>query len=174
MSLVEHLPPDTYLRKRHVSFSVAPHTGTYTARSEARALGLPSDSVLKTVVLRVGDEFAIGVIPASRRLNINLVRRVAPSGRVRLATEDEIAARFPDYELGAVPPLPGVLGVKAYVDPTVFDHDEVAFADGKQTESIVASPKDMFWGEDAFVAPISQDPSVWGPWGPEGDAVSFG
>ena len=174
MALVDQSPAETYLKDRHIHFELAPHAGAYTARSEARALGLPSDTVLKAVVLRIGDDFAIGVVPASRRLDIPLVARIARDARVRLATEDEIMSRFPGSELGALPPIPGVLGVQAFVDPTVFEPDEVAFADGRQSESIIASPREMFWGENASVARITQKADMSGPWGFDGEGVDFG
>ena len=174
MDLVKQLPADAYLKERHVRFEVVPHTSTYTASSEARAMGLPGDYVLKVVILRLDKGYAMAIVPASRRLDLSLVSRLFPEQVVRLATETEISAHFPGFDLGALPPLPGLLGLRAYVDPTVLDRDEVAFADGSRTESIVASPRELFWGEDVFVAPISRELEVWGPWGFEGDAISFG
>jgi Uncharacterized conserved protein len=174
MSLVEQLPVEVYLKERHIRFEVALHRGAYTAKSEANALGLPTAYVLKVVVLRLEDSYALAVVPASRRIDMSLVMGVIPDRHGRLATEDEIASRFPGFELGALPPLPGLLGVRVFVDPTVFDHHEVAFADGRQTESIIASPRELFWGQDVFVAPISRKPEVWGPWELEGDAIDLG
>ncbi|MEO8322813.1 MAG: YbaK/EbsC family protein [Actinomycetota bacterium] len=173
MALVEQLPAEVHLKERHIRFEVALHRSVHTAKSEANALGLPVAYVLKVVMLRLEDAYAMAVVPASRRIDMNLVTGVIPEG-VRLATEDEIASRFPGFELGALPPLPGLLGVRAFVDPAVFDHHEVAFADGRQTESIIASPRELFWGQDVLVAPISRKPEVWGPWELEGDAIDLG
>lgn len=173
MALVEQLPADSYLKERHIRFEVVPHTGTYTAKSEARAMGLPGDYVLKAVILRLHDGYAMAVVPASRRVDLSLVAGLIRKQEVRLATESEIADRFPGFDLGALPPLPGLLGLRAYVDSAVLERDEVAFADGSRTESIIASPRELFWGEDVFVAPISREPEVWGPWGFEGDAIRF-
>jgi Ala-tRNA(Pro) deacylase len=164
MKLVEHLPTEAYLKDREIRFEMALHPGTYTARAEAKALGLPADHVLKAVVLRHDRGYAIAVVPASRKIDMNLLTAAIPDPHVRLATEGEIDAKFPGFDLGALPPLPGFLGVRAYVDPLVFDHDEVAFADGRQTESILADPRELFWGQDVFVAPISREPEVLGPW----------
>jgi hypothetical protein len=158
MKLVEPLSVETYLERRNVRFEVTPHAGVFTARSQARALGLPSADVLKAVLLRMDSDYAMCVIPASRRLDLNLVRRLTPDHLVRLATEDEIIARFPESELGAL----------------VFDHATVAFADGRQTESMIADPKGLFWGEDVTIGPISQDPELAGPWGPVPDTMGFG
>ena len=174
MALVEQLPAETYLKERRIRFEVVAHTGSYTAKAEAKAMGLPTEYVLKVVVLRLDDGFAVAIVPASRRVDMSLVKRLFPRQDVRLATEAEITSRFPEFDLGALPPLPDLLGARAFVDPTVFDHDEVAFADGSRTESIIASPRELFWGEDVFVAPISRDSEVWGPWRFEGDAISFG
>ena len=137
-------------------------------------MGLPGDYVLKAVILRLHDGYAMAVVQASRRVDLSLVTGLIPKQEVRLATEAEIAARFPDFDLGALPPLPGLLGLRAFVDPAVLERDEVAFADGSRTESIIASPRELFWGEDVFVAPISREPEEWGPWGFESDAISFG
>lgn len=171
MSLVEQLPAEVYLRRRHVRFEVAPHPDAYTARSEARALGLPSDYVIKAVVLSVDGDCTLAVLPASRKVDLNLVSGVFPGATVRLASEEEIASRFPGYQLGALPPFPGLLGVRGLIDPVVFDHDEDAFADGRRTESIIASPREIYWGEDVFVSPISREPEPRGPWELPGEVL---
>lgn len=160
MALAEQLPVEAFLKERHVRFELAPHAGVFTARSEARALGLPAHCVLKVVVLRTDEDFVIAVVPASRKIDMNLLSYAVADPHVRLATEDEIAVRFPDYELGAIPPVPDLLGVRAYVDERVFDPSEVAFADGRQTESMISSPRELFWGENVFVAPISREPEA--------------
>jgi hypothetical protein len=55
-------------------------------------------------------------------------------------------------------------GVETFVDSEVFEHDEVAFADGLQTESVIASPRELFWGQDVVVAPISKEREEFGAW----------
>ncbi|MFP5298932.1 MAG: aminoacyl-tRNA deacylase [Actinomycetota bacterium] len=168
MALAEHLSSEIYLNDRHVHFEVAPHAGAFTAVSEARALGMPRDEVLKAVVLRTSEDFVVAVVPASKRLDMTMVADALGDPRVRLATENEIVTRFPGYELGALPPLPGLLGVRAYIDPGVFDHARIAFADGRQTESFVVDPHELFWGEDAIVCPIAWEPGTWARWDREG------
>lgn len=155
MALAEQLPAEVFLKERHVSFQIAPHRSAYTAKSEAELLGLSEDYVLKIVMLRHDDGFAMAVLPASRKIDMDLLAKAVSNPTVRLATEDEIAVAFPAFELGAVPPLPDLLGVPAFVDPVVLDLREVAFADGRQTESIIADPHELFWGQRVVIAPIS-------------------
>jgi Ala-tRNA(Pro) deacylase len=155
MALAEQLPAENFLKERHISFQLHPHGKARTAKSEAEQLGLPEEYVLKIVMLRHDDGFAMAVLPASRKIDMDLLVAAVSNPTVRLATEDEIAVAFPAFELGAVPPLPDLLGVTAFVDPVVLDLREVAFADGKQTESIIADPHELFWGQYVVVAPIS-------------------
>ena len=156
MALVEQIPAERYLVKRCISFDVMLHPASDNALAEAKALYLPPSAVLKAVLLKVGDDFAIAVTPASRRVDLPKIRRIFDDEVVRLASETEIKALYPDFDLGALPPLPGLLGVEAFVDTTVFDRDIVAFADGRRTESMTADPRALFWGEKVFVGPITR------------------
>lgn len=158
MSLVEQIPSETYLIRRCISFDVRLHDASDNALAEARALYLPPSSVLKAVLLKVGDDLAIAVTPASRRVDLHKIKRVFAKEKVRLATGTEIQDHYPHFDLGALPPLPGLLGVEGFIDGTVFDRDVVAFADGRQTESMTANPRALFWGEKVFVGPIARDP----------------
>lgn len=158
MAIVEQVPVESYLIAKSIDFKTVHHTETFTTTSEAKVLGIPADETLKAVLVRVSDGFALAVLPGSRRLDMKLVKEATADPHVRLATEDEIVAAFPEFELGALPPIPGIVGVKAYVDPVVLDHDAVAFTAGKQTESVIAGARALFWGEDAVVCPISREP----------------
>jgi Ala-tRNA(Pro) deacylase len=75
---------------------------------------------------------------------------------VRMATEEEIEKDFPNYELGAVPPLGSLVGAPTYVDPEVMGHDTLVFAAGTQTESIRVRSEDLFRNESVTVAPLTR------------------
>ena len=126
-------------------------------------MGLPSTFVLKSIVVRVGEHLALAVVPADRMVDMRVLDDLLGE-ETELATEEEVKSAFPDYELGALPPLPGLLRLKALVDPLVFDHEKVAFADGKRTESLLASPVATFRDEEAYVVPISREHEVFGGW----------
>ena len=98
------------------------------------------------------------VIPASRRLNLQLARAALADNQARLATEDELGHDFAGYQLGALPPLGALLGAKVYVDPEVLGHDTVAFAAGTQTESIRIRTEELFGGERATTVPLVRRP----------------
>jgi Ala-tRNA(Pro) deacylase len=170
MSIVKQLVAEAYLKNRNVPFEVVEHAEADSALAEARALHVPADEILKTVLLRGRDGYVLAIVPGSRRLDLKAVSRVLEDHSVRLAHETEIVEVAPDVELGGLPPLPGLLGIWALVDPAVLEASRVTFAAGSQTKSIVASPRAVLWAEDIYVAPITE-PAEPPAWWFEGDSV---
>lgn len=147
-----------HLQKRDVVFEAIPHKTAYTSIDEARALGIAADEVVKTVAVHTASGHVLVAVPGYRRLEMRLVKDAVGDNHARLATEEELARDFPDYELGALPPLGSLLRAHVYVDPEVMDHDTVVFAAGTQTESVKVRTEDLFRGEPMTVAPVSRHP----------------
>lgn len=145
-----------HLTKRGLSFEVLSHEEAFTSIDQARALGVEADEVLKTISLYTASGHALAVIPASRRLQMTLVRRAVGDPHVSLATEDELEHDFPEFELGSLPPLGSLLHVTMYVDTEVMAHDTVVFAAGKQSESVKIRTEDLFRGEEVTVVPLTR------------------
>jgi Ala-tRNA(Pro) deacylase len=147
-----------HLQQRGRAFEVIPHRQAYTSTDEARALGIDADEVLKTLAVRTGPGYALVVIPASRRLDLHLVRDALGDNHARLASEEELGRDFASYQLGALPPLGALLGSQVYVDPEVLGHDTVAFAAGSQTESIKMRTEELFGSEQATMVALVRQP----------------
>lgn len=145
-----------HLQARAVKFEAIPHEQTYTSIDEARALGIAADEVIKTLVLNTSFGHALALIPGSRRLDMRRVKEATGDAGARLATEDELQRDFKGFELGAIPPLASLLGVPAYVDSEVVQHETIVFAAGTQTESVRARTEDLLRGESVTVAPLTR------------------
>ena len=145
-----------FLTERGVGFEVVPHRRAFTSLQEARAVGVAADEVLKTVALWTGGKYVLGVVPASRRLDLRRVREALEDSAARLASEAELVADFPGYELGALPPLGSLLGVPLLVDPEVLDHEVVVFAAGTETESVRAGTAGLFRDEPLAILPLTR------------------
>lgn len=133
-----------YLDERGLAYEVVPHRRSFTSLQEASALGVAADQVVKTVALWTGGKYVLAVLPASRRLELRLVHQALEDPGARLASEAELGADFPGYELGALPPLGSLLGVPLLVDPEVLEHAVVVFAAGLATESIRVGTGELF------------------------------
>jgi Ala-tRNA(Pro) deacylase len=146
------------LRERGAHFEVLRHRAASSGRQEAAVLGMPATDVVKAVVIKTSDGAALAVLPASRRLDMDLVRAATGDHRARLATEAEIADALPDCELGALPPLGSVLYAPVFADPEVLRHPVVAFAAGTQTESVRGLAVELFSGETVTITPLTEPP----------------
>jgi Aminoacyl-tRNA editing domain len=82
------------------------------------ALGLAATDVAKTLVVKTPGGYVRAVLPASERLDLRKLREFLGVGThgVHLATEDDLRRDFPEFELGAAPPVGG-----GRPDPVVID-----------------------------------------------------
>jgi Ala-tRNA(Pro) deacylase len=148
-----------HLERLGVRFEVLPHERSETALEEAQALDIDPDEVLKVLVLDVESGLALAVLPASRRLDVDLVREALDDRRATLASEKEIADVFPEFEPGALPALPSLLHVPVVLDPRVLAHRKVTFAAGIQRESVRLESDRLLRGATVTIAPISRSSS---------------
>ena len=150
-----------HLEQQGSAFELLRHRRAWTATDEARALGVDTADVLKTLAVRTGIGYVLVVIPASCRLDLHLIRGALGDHEARLASEGELARDFADYQLGALPPLGALLGCEVYVDPEVLNHDLVVFAAGIQTESVRIRTQELFASEQVTTVPLVRQ-ADWG------------
>jgi prolyl-tRNA editing enzyme YbaK/EbsC (Cys-tRNA(Pro) deacylase) len=77
--------------------------------------------------------------------------------KLRLVTEDEMAADFSQFELGAIPPLGEMLPAPEIVDRQLLDHDRILCNGGDHTHSVLLDPSDIVRASDAQVADVCED-----------------
>jgi Ala-tRNA(Pro) deacylase len=145
-----------HLEQQGIRFELLPHPPATTALEEAEVLDLAPDEVVKTVVLDVSTGHALAVVPASRRVDLDLLRQALDEPHARLASEEEVARDFPEFELGALPPLPSMMHVPVVIDPSVLEHTAITFAAGITRGSVRTSPAVLFTGATVSITPITR------------------
>lgn len=137
-----------------IRFELIPHRPTTSALAEAHVLGLDPEEVAKTLVLTSPDGLVRAVIPATKRLDLDKVRRVLGSKYVQLAREETLAGAYPEFELGAVPPFARPDGDLVLVDERLGDRESVVLEAGTHRRSIRLRVKDLLLLTDAQIADI--------------------
>jgi Ala-tRNA(Pro) deacylase len=144
------------LDREDVDYELIPHARTTTATDEAWAIGVPPDEVAKTIVLTNTDGYVRAVVPASERLDVGKVRtHLRHPGHTRLASEEELVAAYPMFELGAVPPLAGPAN-RTIVDRRLALRDSVVLEAGSHGESVRLQTKDLLKLAEAEIADICE------------------
>lgn len=146
-----------YLDEQGLDYEVVEHEETYSATQEARADGVPPADVAKTIVLRDDEGYRLAVIPGSERLDLSRVRELLGASKsLRLATEEEMAADFPDFDVGALPPIGPLLPATEVIDRQLLNHDRIAFAAGDHRHGILIDPNDLIQLTQATVGDVCE------------------
>jgi Ala-tRNA(Pro) deacylase len=149
---------ETYLRDRSVSFDLIEHAHSESAAAEARAAQLPAEQTMKTVVLHTPHGYRFAVIAASDRLDLHKAAAALGLNRheLRFATEADMAADFPAYEVGAIPPL-GPDTPAELVDLRLLDYGHVLCPAGDHEHSLKIDPADLVRVTEAVTVDLRQD-----------------
>jgi len=143
------------LEEAGVQYELISHARTESAFAEAEALGLEPTDVAKTLVTVTSQGYVRAVLPASERLDLHKLREVRGAGKeLQLASEEDLARDYPEFELGAVPPIGGRRHDPVVVDRRLAEHDSVVLEAGSHEESVRVSTGDLLRIAGAQVADI--------------------
>jgi Ala-tRNA(Pro) deacylase len=147
-----------FLDERGIAYETVEHEQTFSSAEEAEAAGVAPDHAAKTMLLRDGDEYRMAVIPASHRLDLHKVREVlAASGKLRLATEEEMGADFEAFEVGALPPFGPLVPAPEVVDRRLLEHERVLCTGGDHRHSVLVDPNEIVRVADGKLADVCED-----------------
>jgi Ala-tRNA(Pro) deacylase len=125
----------TYLDDNNVHYTLMSHSPAYTAQAAAATMHVPGKELAKSVVVAVGDQPALAVLPAS--FHVNLKKLSGLLGKpTRLSSEQEFISLFPDCELGAMPPFGQLYKLPVLVDRSLEADDEIVFNAGTHRDAI--------------------------------------
>jgi Ala-tRNA(Pro) deacylase len=102
----------------------------------AEAQHVPGREIAKVVIVRSGAEFAITVLPAPARLDLERARGALGKPDLVLATEQEFAGLFPQCQAGAMPPFGNLYGLSVWVDEGLTADDKIVFNAGTHTDTV--------------------------------------
>jgi Ala-tRNA(Pro) deacylase len=127
---------EAYLREQKVPFEVQHHRIAYAAQDVAAIEHIPNQLMAKVVMVFTDGKLAMLVLPASQRVDLTRVGPATEAKEVFLAGERELAAAFPDCEVGAMPPFGNLYGIPVYVDRLLAEDETIVFQAGTHTDTI--------------------------------------
>lgn len=118
------------------------HSHAYTAQEIAESVHVPGKELAKTVMIKIDGKMAMAVLPATERVDFDLLTGVAGTDNVHLAGEDEFKNLFPECETGAMPPFGNLYSMDVYAERSLSRDKEIAFNAGSHTEVFRMNYKD--------------------------------
>jgi len=140
MSVANRL--ERLLEESGASFEVIDHPLAFTAQEEAAASHVSGRHWAKTIAVLVDGEPALAVLPATRRLDLDKLRRVVGTRTVEIAREAEFQGLYPDCDLGAMPPFGALYGQRTFVDESLREEERIAFHAGDHRTAVEMSYTD--------------------------------
>lgn len=131
------------LDQARVSYEVYNHALAYTAQEVAATQHVSGKEMAKVVMLKVDGALVMGVLMGSQKVSLNRAKQSLGANEVRVATEDEFISRFPDCEIGAMPPFGNLFGLPVYVDPALEQDEFIYFNAGNHVQTIRVRYKDF-------------------------------
>lgn len=132
-----------FLDSNNVEYMTINHSPAYTAQRIAELTHISGKELAKTVIVKLDGEFAMTVLPASHRVDLDYLKRGVNADTVEVATESEFKDLFPDCEVGAMPPFGNLYDMDVYVAEKLAEDEEIAFNSGTHTELVRLSYEDF-------------------------------
>ena len=127
---------EEYLSQHGVAFKAHDHPPAYTAQEVAAEEHVSGNAIAKTVLVHDDKGYAMCVLPASYKLDMDKVAKARGCKKARLADETELAKLFPDAEVGAEVPFGNLYDLPTLVDEHLGQLEEIVFQGGTHRRAI--------------------------------------
>src|SRR5437899_9370961 len=91
-----------FLHNQNIKYVTISHSSAFTAQEVAASAHIPGKELAKTVVVKIDGKLALAVLPASYKVDLDLLKKVTGAPGAEVATEQEFRGLFPECETGAM------------------------------------------------------------------------
>jgi len=131
-----------FLDNHHVKYLCVNHSPGYTAQEVAAAAHVSGKQLAKIVMLKVGGKLVMFVLPANEHVNFSSIKE-ATGTSADLASESDFKGKFPECEVGAMPPFGNLYDVPVYVSNHLQDNEQIVFNAGSHSELMKMAYQDF-------------------------------
>jgi Ala-tRNA(Pro) deacylase len=132
-----------FLDSNGVKYVTIKHSLAFTSQEIAASAHIKGKELAKTVLVKIDGKLAMCVLPASNKVDFDLLNKTLGGKNVRLANEVEFKDKFPDCEVGAMPPFGNLYGLDVFTEESLSKDVEIAFNACTHTELIQMAYKDF-------------------------------
>ncbi len=125
-----------FLDKNAIRYVNVTHSTAFTAQDIAQSAHIPGKEMAKTVIVWMDGAMAMAVLPASSMIDFNKLKEISGAKNLELASESEFKDRFPECEVGAMPPFGNLFSMRVIADTQLSEDREISFNAGSHHELI--------------------------------------
>lgn len=132
-----------FLDSHQVPYKTISHASAYTAQEIAEKAHIPGRLLAKSVILKVDDHLIMLVEPADTKLNLKELQRLLGAKSIQLASESEFREKFPECEVGAMPPFGNLYNMDVFMDDWLLKNNRIVFNAGSHEDLVEMSFNDF-------------------------------
>jgi len=150
-------PATQFLTQAKIAFELA--TYDYDPSAEriglqaAEAMGVPPDTVLKTLMAEVDGKPVCVVVPSDHEVSMKKLA-AAFGGKSATMMKPDAAERLTGYKVGGISPFGQRRRVPTAIEQTAFSHAQVFVNGGQRGLQIKLAPTDAQVALEAIIAPL--------------------
>ncbi len=144
-----------FLNQHQVRYEIVHHPVAFTAQELAAIEGVKGYEHAKVVMAKTGSQLLMLVVPADHRVDWDRLGELI-GARAGLAAEADFAARFPDCEIGTMPPFGSLYNVVLWVDCRLTLSPRFVFEAGTHSDAIKMDSADYVRLANAPVADFAR------------------
>jgi Ala-tRNA(Pro) deacylase len=131
-----------YLDTNHIKYTCINHSPGFTAQEVAASAHISGKQLAKIVIVKIGKQLAMVVLPANEHVNFTALKEVAGSN-ADLAKESDFKTKFPECEVGAMPPFGNLYDMPVFASNHLSEHDQIVFNAGTHSELMKLAYRDF-------------------------------
>ncbi|HEU4917211.1 MAG TPA: Cys-tRNA(Pro) deacylase [Acidimicrobiia bacterium] len=137
-------------------YAVDEKVGEGYGEAVAKAIGMASDRVFKTLVAEVDDEVLVAVVPVARRLSAKKLAQAVEGKRCALASP-ATAERDTGYVPGGISPFGRRKRQPLVLDSSAFQHETIAVSGGRRGLQLELTPATLLEVTGGVTADIADE-----------------
>jgi len=131
-----------WLQSQKIEFTIIQHEPTLTSAESAKARGEDLSIGGKALIIKVGNDFKIFVLSASRKIDSNAIKKQFNVKKLRFVNSDELKD-LTGLTSGAIPPFGRpIINLDLFIDRSIQNNEKIAFNAASLTNSIIMRMKD--------------------------------
>jgi len=132
-----------FLDSKKVKYVKIEHSPAYTAQEIAQSAHIPGKELAKTVIVNIDGKMSMAVLSANFPIDFDYFRKETGAKKIELASEEQFKDKFPDCEIGFMPPFGNLYGMDVYVDKKLTRDKNIVFNAGVHLELFKISYQDF-------------------------------
>jgi Ala-tRNA(Pro) deacylase len=132
-----------FLDQQKIKYAVITHSEAFTAEEIAVTSHVPKKEIAKTVIVKLDDKMTMAVVPATDMVDLRLLKKSLGATKAELASEDEFKDRFPQCEVGAMPPFGNLFDMDVIIADDFTRDGAIVFNAGTHRDLVRMAYRDF-------------------------------